>query len=253
MPTSPTPTVAILTPVYNGVEYLAECVASVVNQTFTDWQMWIGVNGHSDHDEGGGEVGLLVKAIGALDQRIHVVIQPPTIVGKVAAMNDLFGRSGGFSARASVWIAILDCDDVWHPEKLERQIAATNNGARTAAVIGTQCEYFGTMSGSPQIPVGYVDPRDLKHVNPIINSSALVARSWMPTSLWTGVVNERGLEDYELWMRIVIAGGRLYNIPEVLTRHRIHPASAFNSRGQNVEPLRAWFVEKYKSREGRIP
>ena len=250
--------VSILTPVHNGVEFLTECVLSVISQTFTRWEMWIGVNGHGDD---GGDVGTLVVALSALDSRIRVVIQPSTVVGKVAALNDLFMRSG--SGCGAGWIALLDCDDVWHPEKLEKQMGAVGVGAVVGvgvgvAVVGTQCEYFGAASGSPQIPTGLISTHDLIHVNPIINSSALISRAWIERvseapNMWSGGGSEwkltegtAPLEDYELWMRIVLGGGRLFNLPECLTRHRIHPASAFNSRGHDVRPLREWFTRKLK-------
>ena len=44
---------------------------------------------------------------------------------------------------------------------------------------------------------------------------------------------ENGLEDYDLWIRLRLKNKKFYNCPQVLVKHRIHNASAFNSGGKN--------------------
>ena len=230
------PFISILTPVYNGVEFLEECLTSVCNQTYTDWDMWIGVNGHGPD---GGEVLATVRRIVSavpleVRNRIHVRLQPPPLKGKVESLNDLMQYVRG------EWIALLDCDDVWDPHKLEIQVRTLKEEGRHAAVLGTFCRYFGTMGGSPHLPAGYIDPTILGQVNPLINSSALVHRSlarWRYTDICYG------MEDYDLWMRISLAGGKLYNVPYMLVGHRIHPTSAFNAVGQDPKRLQEQYRE----------
>ena len=55
--------VSVIIPLYNGVEYLEECVRSVIAQTFTDWEILIGINGHG-YD--GGEVATIAREIAVL-------------------------------------------------------------------------------------------------------------------------------------------------------------------------------------------
>jgi GT2 family glycosyltransferase len=71
-------TISVIIPVYNGIEFLEECVNSVIAQTFTDWEIVIGVNGHG---QDGGEVGRIAQNIATLDSRITVYIQPPPLKG----------------------------------------------------------------------------------------------------------------------------------------------------------------------------
>ena len=224
-----TPQLSILIPIYNGVEYLEECIRSVLAQTYKDYEILIAVNGHGTD---GGSVGSTAKKLAELDSRIRVVIQPPPIASKVESLNDIIAH-----ARAE-WICILDCDDTWLPTKLEEQIAVKQSVARDAAVIGTFCVYFGSTTGEPNIPGGDINTYILTIVNPIINSSSMIHRSYCR---WRK--EHEGLEDYELWMRIALAGGRMYNVPKVLTRHRIHADSAFNSRHLDPTPLRKQFQE----------
>jgi teichuronic acid biosynthesis glycosyltransferase TuaG len=219
--------VSVLTPLYNGVEFLEECVDSVIAQTHTDWEMIIAVNGHG---EDGGAVSAKAREIAAKDTegRIHVVVQPK-VSGKVASLNAIMNEARG------EWICLLDVDDLWFPTKLEAQIAALRGPAKNCAVIGTTCQYFGTMGGKPSIRAGMLQFRDILQSNQVINSSAMIHRSYCR---WR---DGHGMEDYDMWLRITAAGGFIYNLWDVLVKHRIHSGSAFNSAGHQPELLRADF------------
>ena len=221
--------ISILIPVYNGVEFLEQCIHSVLSQTYMDWEVWIGINGHGSD---GGEIMPIVRKIAALDPRIHMVIQGPPLKGKVESMNHLV------SLATTEWIAVLDCDDVWDRNKLTRQVHTMYHVASDAAVIGTFCRYFGESYAIPNIPSGYVDSQFLEHTNPIINSSSLIRKQYCT---WEYNEIDYGIEDFHLWMKICLSGGKLYNIPEILTWHRIHKTSAFNSQGYSDAPLREWY------------
>jgi glycosyltransferase involved in cell wall biosynthesis len=70
--------ISILTPLYNGVEFLEECVDSVLAQTHTEWEMIIAVNGHG---EDGGAVAVRAREVAAKDgaDRVRVVVQQPNV------------------------------------------------------------------------------------------------------------------------------------------------------------------------------
>jgi teichuronic acid biosynthesis glycosyltransferase TuaG len=224
--------ISILTPVFNGVEFLEECVRSVIPQTFPDWELWIGVNGHGDD---GGTVAQVAYQVAKLDSRIHVVIQGPPLKGKVESLNHLV------SLTTTEWIAILDCDDIWEPRKLEMQVRAMHSHAYGADVIGTCCQYFGERYEIIPLESGYIDPAILENHNPIINSSSLIRRRFCNWEL--NDINF-AMDDYHLWMKICLSGGKLYNIPELLVWHRIHNNSAFNSKGHTNYALRSWYINE---------
>ena len=226
--------VSIIIPLYNGVEYLEECVRSVIAQTFTNWEILIGINGHG-YD--GGEVAPIAHTIAALDPRIKVVIQPPPLHGKVESSNNLIIRS------KADWICVLDCDDKWEPTKLEKQFEASNSVAKDAAVIGTFCQYFGELSGIVPVPAGLIHPSQLERGNPVVNSSAMIRREYC---YWKYEDVSETMEDYSLWMNISLQGKELYNVPEMLTWHRIHKTSAFNSKNISDIPLRTRYSQLYK-------
>lgn len=227
--------ISILIPVYNGIEFLEECVKSVIVQTFTNWEILIGINGHG-HD--GGEVGRLAHTIASFDPRITVYIQPPPLKGKVESLHDLVEKSKGD------WICMLDCDDKWEPTKLEKQYDASITIAKDAVVIGTFCHYFGERSGGPTLPIGYIEPAILEEYNPIINSSAMIKKEYCR---WEYDDINYTMEDYSLWMDICLQGKKLYNVPEFLTWHRIHAASSFNTQGYSNLSLRTRYIQMRKA------
>jgi glycosyltransferase involved in cell wall biosynthesis len=217
--------VDILIPVANGIEFLFESVQSVVAQTYKDWNCWIVLNGIGLHEE----AKAVATAVAAMDARIHVLESQGT--NKCEALNDALTRT------KAPWIALLDVDDRWLPTKLQAQLAIATS---EMSVIGTHTRYFGSMSGCPAIPTGWIDPAVLPTVNPLINSSVLIRR---PLAHWTyGPGNiAKNMEDYYLWMRLALAGHCFFNYPAILTEHRVHPASAFNSQGTSPEALQKWF------------
>ena len=127
------------------------------------------------------------------------------------------------------YIALLDVDDIWYPEKLKVQSQMLGQ----YDVIGSKCIWFGDRPGIvPPIPVGDISNFDFTLVNPIINSSSIIRKKLCH---W----NENGIEDYDLWLQLRKQGCKFYNFNEVLVKHRIHQESAFNSKGNHnkVEEL----------------
>ena len=245
------PWVTILTPVANGWQHLKEAALSVFLQrtqslytTPFQWEWWIGVNGHGPT---GGEALALARDLQAIAAQhiqggtVHV-INLTNVKGKVAALHALTEYAKG------EWLAVLDCDDTWEPCKLLHQKIASERAAAEAGVIGTWTWYFGELeSGGPELPAGWISPELLRRQNPIINSSALLRREY---ALWRE--NWRGLDDYDLWIRLTKLGVRMYNVPERLVHHRIHRDSAFNQAGvQDVAGLLAasWPPPKEEGRE----
>ena len=228
------PWVSIVTPLYNGVEFLEECALSVCLQnckyesTEFTWEWWIGVNGHGD----GGNVlecalNIQQKYKGLINTCSIHVINLPTVHGKVEALNALIPFTQG------EWIAVLDCDDTWERDKLLFQKLTIDSSKDTLAVIGTFCKYFGDIiSYGPTLPTGLIDTISIRSSNPIINSSALIRRD---LAYWE---DRFGLEDYDMWLRIFNGSEKMFNIPYHLVNHRIHRGSAFNGKGkQDVNGL----------------
>lgn len=222
--------ISVLIPLYNGIEFLEEALVSVKAQTYREWEVLIGVNGWPANSDIYKKASELMKA----HQISGYLFDLVDCKGKPATLNALATQAHGD------WIALLDVDDVWHPQKLEFQTMLTEQ----YDVIGTHCMYFGTMSGSPSIPMGNISDVDFFSVNPLLNSSVLMKKTyaiWNPQNLI--------LEDYELWFHLRYREHlQFFNIELPLLYHRIHPTSYFNgSNGNAVEDLKVSMRQLYSS------
>ena len=206
--------ISILMPIYNGIEFIGESVPTILYQTYKEWELIIGINGHPKDSN----VYKEAKKWEEKDERIKVY-DFYEIRGKAEALNEMIKYC------KYDWVSLLDVDDKWLPKKLERQ----ERFMYYSDVIGTQCKYFGDLNTSPNIPVGDLSSFNFLSFNPIINSSCLLKKELCN---WDGSLN---LEDYDLWLKLWKEGKKIYNVNEILVLHRIHNDSAFNAKGNNLK------------------
>ena len=200
-------------PIYNGIEYIHDSVPSIINQTYQEWELIIGVNSLEQNSI----EYRVAKEYEDIDPRIRVY-DMYEVTGKANSLNKMLDYC------KYDWVSILDVDDIWMPTKLEKQAPFLND----YDVIGTHCVYFERLEGvTPKIPFGNLNDFDFKNVNPIINSSAILRKT---LAYWNEEYS--GVEDYDLWLRLRRQKKRFYNIEEVLVKHRVHETSAFNSKNQ---------------------
>jgi glycosyltransferase involved in cell wall biosynthesis len=204
--------ISILIPIYNGVEFIDESVSSVLRQTYGNWELLIGINGHPQNSE----TYLIAKEYEKRNDKIKV-FDFHQIKGKSNTLNEMVKHC------KYNYIALLDVDDNWHHDKLAVQSQLLNR----FDVIGSNCVWFGDRNGVvPPIPVGDISNYNFALVNPIINSSSIIRKELCH---WY----ENGIEDYDLWIRLRKQNKRFYNCKDVLVKHRIHNTSAFNSKGND--------------------
>lgn len=110
-------TVDVILPTRNRYQLTLEAVESVVAQTYQDWKLWI-VDDASD--DGSAERLASAEHTGAPDPRIEVV-RRDNRGGPASA------RQTGLEAGRAPWVALIDSDDRWEPQRLERQLAAVQH------------------------------------------------------------------------------------------------------------------------------
>jgi glycosyltransferase involved in cell wall biosynthesis len=202
--------ISIVIPIYNGIEFIHESVSSVINQTYDKWELLIGINGHPENSE-------VYKIAKQYENEKIRVFDFYTIKGKSNTLNEMI-KYCNYN-----YVAILDVDDIWHPEKLKIQ-----SNYLQYDVIGTHCTYFGDSNGHPNIPVGDISTFNFFSVNPVINSSSIIREE---LCYWNGGWD--GVEDYDLWLTLRNKNKTFFNCKEPLVKHRIHSVSAFNSKGNH--------------------
>jgi glycosyltransferase involved in cell wall biosynthesis len=211
--------ISILLPIYNGIEFIEESVGSVLAQTFTEWELLVGINGHSPNSE----VYQIAKKYEDIynnqekEKKIRV-FDFFYIKGKSNTLNEVIKHCN------YNYVALIDVDDIWNCKKLEIQVPFLKLNYH---VVGSQCVYFGDRFGSPFIPLEDFSQYNFKQSNPIINSSVIIKKElcyWREDTI---------LEDYDLWLRLRKQEKRFYNCKEILVKHRIHQESSFNSKGNS--------------------
>lgn len=207
--------ITILMPIYNGIEFIEESVNSIKKQTYTNWELIIGINGHQENSE----VYKIANKYKNDKIKIYDIFH---IKGKSNALNTMIKYS------TADWISLLDVDDIWISTKLESQQKYMIN----YDVIGTRCKYFGDSNIEPKIPIGDLCNFNFLEYNPIINSSSLIKKELCK---WNN--NEDVVEDYDLWLKLKKENRKFYNVDSIQVLHRIHKNSYFNSNGNDLKVL----------------
>lgn len=209
-------------PIYNGVEFINESIPSIISQSYTEWELLIGINGHPPQSNIFKNVVSYISS-NYLDYKNKIkIFDFYTIKGKANTLNEMIKHC------KYDYIALLDVDDIWSPEKLKIQAYFLEK----FDVIGSLCKYLinNKISNGPLLPIADMSKFNFFKVNPIINSSVIIKKElayWNP--MWEGI------EDYELWLKLKKQNKKFYNCPFSLVIHRLHNNSAFNAKGnQNL-------------------
>lgn len=184
------PKVSVIIPTYNAVDYLSETVDSVLQQTFTDWELIIVDDGSSDQT---------VDWITArVDPRIQLICQENQGV--------TVARNTGITKSCGEYIAFLDHDDLWHPTKLEKQVRCLDESPAVGLVhtwmVSVDAQGKSTGRIMPSDAEGHVWTKLLEK-NTVASSSVMLRRTCLSTV--GGFSTDRELytvEDWEFWIRI---------------------------------------------------
>ncbi|MFD2760937.1 glycosyltransferase family 2 protein [Lentibacillus juripiscarius] len=217
--------ISVITPAYNAEEFIGETIESVINQTYSNWEMIIVDDCSSD------KTVEHVKRYSMQDERIKLV-ELEENSGSAIARNKAMEEARG------QYIAFLDSDDLWFPEKLENQLRfMQQKDIAFSFTKYVRMEEDGTLkntvSKAPE-SVGYTDL--LKHC--VIGClTVMIDREKVGHPK---MVNIRTRQDYAYWLTITKKGFRAYGLPEVLSKYR----SVQNSISSNKikAAKRQWYV-----------
>lgn len=202
-----TPTVSVLMPCYNNAPYVAEAIESMLNQTFTDFELIVLDDCSSDNSA---EV---IKRF--TDKRIvyHCNEQNAGLANNLNI---------GLQMARGEYIARMDGDDVSLPERLQTQIDFLENHP-DIDLCSCGMEMFGK---DDKVWLREPDPEDVKitmlFYSPVLHASAMWRKSSFDRHNLAYRQEAFPAEDYDLWSRAATNGCRLANIPRILYRYRIH-------------------------------
>jgi glycosyltransferase involved in cell wall biosynthesis len=201
------PVVSVVIPTYNHAHFLREALQSLSEQTYTAWEAIV-VNNYSEDDT-------IAVVESFADLRIR--LENFRNHGVIAA-----SRNRGIALAQGAYIAFLDSDDTWYPEKLAKCMAHFGEG------IGLVCHGLHWI-GEQERDV-YCGPEHLATFSSLlyegcsITTSAAVVEKRVAElaggfSEATAVVTA---EDYHFWMKVARLGIKMHFIKEVLGEYRIH-------------------------------
>jgi glycosyltransferase involved in cell wall biosynthesis len=205
--------ISCIVPVYNGETYLAEAIESIVKQSYQAIEIVIADDGSTDGT---------AKVAARYGSQIRYLHQ--TNAGTAAA------RNLGLSVAAGEFVAFLDADDVWHPEKLKRQIA------RFAA--RPELDYCIAHAQNFWIPnlieeeKKFRDHRISKPL-PAYATGTLLARYELFDRVGRFNTAIRHADDTEWFLRVNEGGAVMELLPDVLLYRRLHYTNLSRMKASN--------------------
>ena len=220
--------ISIIMAAYNTEKTIEQAINSVLSQTYTNFELLVVNDCSKDRTVE------LVKDIVAKDSRVR-------LISNVKNSGVSYTRKHGLEEAKGDWIAILDSDDAWEPEKLEKQIELQR---RTNADLLFTGSAFMDSEGHPidwclHAPKE-VTYRQLLKQNVLSNSSALVRKELYAKYY---AIGDGMHEDFAIWLSILKEGKKAYGVDEPLLIYRIAKSS---KSGNKVKAARMnWNTYRY--------
>ncbi|HEU5365834.1 MAG TPA: glycosyltransferase, partial [Hanamia sp.] len=203
--------VTVLMPAYNAGKYISEAIKSVLEQTFSEFQLLIINDGSTDDTEE------IVHSFH--DERIFLINQSHK--GIAASLNK------GLSKASSIYIARFDADDICFPQRLAKQVSFLDTHL-DHITVGCDAEYISE-DGQHLFDfkcTGHTHNEIIQKIYsfcPFIHSSVMYRKAAV---IKCGGYSEHAhnFEDYFLWIQL-LKHGKFYNLSQQLIRVRFNPAS----------------------------
>lgn len=207
--------VSIITPTYNCGKYIAETVESVRSQTYTDWEMIIVDDCSQDNTQ------TIIKKYEKLDARIKYHCLSKNSGAAVA-------RTKAMELARGQYIAFLDSDDLWMPNKLTKQIEfmQEKNYAFTCTSYQHMAE-DGQLTDKILHAISKTDYNRLLLDCPVGNSTVMYDVSKMGKFK---VPNIRKRNDDALWLAMLKKENYIHGLPDVLMKYRLRSKSISSNK-----------------------
>jgi glycosyltransferase involved in cell wall biosynthesis len=210
------PLVTIVIPTYNRLALVQKAIASVIAQTYRHWELIIVDDGS---DDGSAERIAEIK-----DPRIRILKWQHR--GNIALL-----RNAGVRAGSGQWLAFLDSDDIWIPEKLEIQLSSLLQqqkrwGYGGFELMDNNLRRIPNKAGTYEPISGWII-KDLLTTKASVNIGSLMLERTLFDEV-NGFNEDTSLifrEDYEFVIRLALKAEALA-LPELLVRVREHPGRA---------------------------
>lgn len=207
--------ISVVMPNYNGYRFVEQAINSVLNQTYQNFELIV-VDDCSNDDSLS-----LIEHKAQSDNRIRVI----ALEHNVGVAN---ARNVGIKEAKGEYIALLDNDDLWIEDKLERQLALAQKGAD---IVYCSYDFIDEQNNSIKKP--FVVPQQTNFNKMLASSVISCSTSFIKTKLMQAHPFNPGFyhEDYVLWMELLRVCPTAYGDQKVLMHYRQVNGSRSNKKG----------------------
>lgn len=229
---------SVIIPVFNGERFLEEAIHSVLEQTYTNWELIIIDDGSTDRSIE------IAHALGKMIKKIIVLQHEGAQHKGVSASRNL-----AINISKGNWISLLDSDDSWFPDKLEREVQVICSHPETGliyskaqksytdkSIIPTNIALYG-MGATGEI----TDPFRKLIAGFLVSTSAVTFKK--ENFIKCGGFNEKFIfsEDTLLFHQLM-EHGNVFCIDETLGTHRIHESSVVSTTSPDKKVISRYMV-----------
>lgn len=199
--------VTVVTPSWNSEKYIEETIHSVQMQTYQNWEMIIVDDCSTDHTVE------IVKQKSMEDSRIRILVQEENCGAAKARNRSMLEGTGRF-------VAYLDADDLWKPEKLEKQVAFMKEKN-----CGFSCTSYEVIddNGNPKNKYIHMLPK-VDYIGFLTNNLLQTVGIMVDTDRvgkeYLIMPDIRRRQDAATWLQILKAGFDCYGLDEILAEYR---------------------------------
>lgn len=200
------PLISIVMPAYNSEKYIYDSIISIINQTYSNWELIVVDDCSSDST--------VAKINKIVDSRINL-IRLKNNSGAAVARNIAIEKAVG------QYLAFLDSDDIWHSNKLEKQLnfMKKNNLYISSTMFANIDEDNSIIDITRNIETQDYD--SILKNNPgnstIMYNADKLGKFYIP--------NIKKRNDFVMWLKVIKKAKNLYGLPEVLTYYRVREGS----------------------------
>jgi glycosyltransferase involved in cell wall biosynthesis len=229
-----TPLISCVVPVFNGERYIREALDSILGQTYRHLEVIVADDGSTDGT---------AAAVAEYGDRVSYVRQPNA--GPAAA------RNLGLGAAQGEYVAFLDADDLWHPEKLARQVARFRARPELHGCV-THVQNFWV----PELHQEAERLRDHRRGQPLPGycPSALMARRTVFETVGRFDTTLTHADDTDWFLRAAERDIVIELLADVLVYRRLHPANfsrlVAGSQAEYLRIVKAWLDRRRRADSG---
>ncbi len=237
-------TITVLMPAFNAARFLPTAIASVLEQTYSDFEFIIIDDGSTD------QTPLILQSYANQDSRIKIITHPNMGMGK--SLNEAMKIAKGN------WIARIDADDIMMPQRLERQLIFLRENPELVVAsslvyyinekgrtIGKYSSKFTSRADITEAVKNHM-PIGFHHPATIFRKDVIQSLGGYRPQFWPA-------DDMDLWNRVAEAGHHVLVQPELLTKYRIHSSSVTVGQFRTTEAKAHWVEACIRARHAGRP